>query len=76
MLPVTYISSLNLALFLKIILFEKPIVDIENETFLEFVVSPPDSFKLYFFCSWYSDFEIFFKLLFVNLLLFPLPEIK
>ena len=50
-LPVTYISSFNLALFLSIIFFENPTVVTEKETLFEFVVSPPDSFKLNFFCS-------------------------
>ena len=35
----------------SIIFFEKPIVVTEKEILLELVVSPPDSFKLYFFCS-------------------------
>ena len=49
MFPVMYISSFNLALFLSTMFFENPIVVIEKETLLELVVSPPDSFKLYFF---------------------------
>ena len=69
-------SSFNLDLFLSIILFEKPIVVIENETLFAFVVSPPDNFKLYFFWSCLNDFEIIFKFFFENLLLFPEPEIK
>ena len=40
------------------------------------VVSPPDNFKLYFFCSSFNDFDILIKFLFVKFFLFPLPEIK
>ena len=49
-----------------LIFFENPMLVIEKETILELVVSPPDSFKLYFFCSWLNDFEIIFKFFFVN----------
>ena len=71
-----YISSFIFALFLSTILLEKPIVVIEKETLFEFVVSPPDNFKLYFFCSFLNDFVIYFKFFLVKFFLFPLPEIK
>ncbi len=43
---------------------------------LEKVVSPPHKSILNLFCSDLSDFEILYKLFFVNVLLLPEPEIK
>ena len=40
------------------------------------VVSPPDNFKLNFFCSSFSDFEINNNFFFVKFFLFPQPEKK
>ena len=45
-------------------------------SFFENIVSPPHSAMLNIFCSDLSDFEIFTKFFFVNVFLFPDPEIK
>ena len=45
-------------------------------SFFENVVSPPHKTMLNLFCSDLSDFEILYKLFFVNVFLFPEPEIK
>ena len=44
--------------------------------FLEKTVSPPPRKILYFFCSWFKDFDIFDKFNLEKLFLFPDPEIK
>ena len=43
---------------------------------LEKVVSPPHKSILNLFCSDLSDFEILYKLFFVNVFLLPEPEMK
>jgi len=48
----------------------------EKDTLFEYVVSPPEIFILYLFCSLCKEFEIFFKFASVNFFLFPLPDIK
>ena len=42
----------------------------------EKVVSPPHKAMLNLFCSDLSDFEILYKLFFLNVFLLPEPEIK
>jgi len=54
-LPVTYISSLILALFLNTILSENPTVVIEKLNFLEKVVSPPHKLIEYFLDFFLKD---------------------
>jgi len=64
-------SSLRLALFLYIILFEKPKTVIEKFNLVENVVSPPQSKIPYFFCSSDKDSEISMRFFFEKCFLFP-----
>ena len=53
------------------IFLENPIVVTENETFFDTVVSPPDKFNLYFFCSFDKEFMIKIRFFLVKLFLLP-----
>ena len=74
--PVTYISSLSLALFLKTIFFAKPIEVIVNDVLLENVVSPPESFRLNFLSSSLIDLDNLVRCILLNIFLLPEPEIN
>ena len=51
-------SSFIFALFLSIILFEKPITVTLKDGVFEYTVSPPPILIEYFFCSSFKDFKI------------------
>ena len=69
-------SSFILALFLSIILLEKPITVTLKDGIFEYTVSPPPILIEYFFCSSFKDFKIFERFIFVKVFLFPPPDKK
>ena len=73
---VMYMSSLIFAEFLVMISFPKPIDVTEKDDFLEYVVSPPDNFKLYLINYLLIEIDIKFSLFLLNNFLLPLPDIN
>ena len=67
---------ISFALFLNTILSENPTDVIEKLNFFEKVVSPPQRYIEYFFCSWFNDFEISSRFFLLKEFLFPEPDTK